>query len=287
MKTQKMLYVLAGAVISAAGLFAYRAYSQVGGDITVCVKKSGAMFMIGEGFKRADCKDNEQLVSWNMQGPTGPKGDKGEPGPQGEKGDIGPRGPAGQTLHLFDGSNQDLGILLDAELYNETLDDGLFVQYLNKGLPPSLYIPDKGGGGGGAPTFQILLMPDTKIYRTYIPEAEVVTLFTGLPRSRTAFLVTPLSGGIFFEGINCSGAPFSLGRNDRIFPGPNALIKAGARYFSGSSNVGMKTAASFISESDGSCTNTASSSPKAVTLEEVALPFSEPISWPLEIRSAP
>jgi len=47
------------------------------------------MYMVGEGFKSADCKDNDQLISWNVTGPQGPQGIPGVPGA------IGPVGPQG------------------------------------------------------------------------------------------------------------------------------------------------------------------------------------------------
>lgn len=70
-------------------------YSRAAGNgIEVCVRKNGALFMIGDGFKRSDCLKNEKLISWNIVGPQGPKGDKGDPGLVGP---IGPQGPAGDS----------------------------------------------------------------------------------------------------------------------------------------------------------------------------------------------
>lgn len=49
------------------------------------------------------CKSNEALLSWNVAGPTGPKGDTGAvgatgpAGPTGATGATGPAGPAGST----------------------------------------------------------------------------------------------------------------------------------------------------------------------------------------------
>lgn len=82
------------AIFIAAGFFTYSRANS--GMITVCVKKNGVMHMIGQDFQRTDCKDNESLLSWNIQG---------EKGEQGESGD---------RLHFFDGNNQDLGIVLEA-----------------------------------------------------------------------------------------------------------------------------------------------------------------------------
>lgn len=89
-----------------------------GGTISVCAGTTGTMYMVGSGFKKTTCSKGEQLISWNIQGVKGDKGDTGEQGPQGlkgDKGDIGERGPAGLALHLFDANGQDLGIIFDIE----------------------------------------------------------------------------------------------------------------------------------------------------------------------------
>lgn len=68
--------------------------------ITVCVKNNGKVYVIGEGFRRADCRGSDQLLSWNIEGPAGPmgpQGPQGELGPQGIPGPQGPAGPQGET----------------------------------------------------------------------------------------------------------------------------------------------------------------------------------------------
>lgn len=103
MKINTALYkvsslVLFGLVISAGTL----AYTKAeGNQITVCVKKSGFVYVIGEEFKRDECKKNDSLLSWNTTGIQGQKGDKGDIGAtgpqglQGIQGDVGPVGPKG------------------------------------------------------------------------------------------------------------------------------------------------------------------------------------------------
>ncbi|MDH5264671.1 MAG: hypothetical protein OEX21_07980 [Betaproteobacteria bacterium] len=63
--------------------------------ITACVKNDGAMYLIGERFRRADCRANDQLISWNVAGPQGPQGTAGATGAAGPQGQTGPQGPAG------------------------------------------------------------------------------------------------------------------------------------------------------------------------------------------------
>ena len=64
-------------------------------ELTICVTKDGTMHLVGNSFKRSDCKKNEQLISFNAQGPKGDKGDTGATGAQGLQGIAGPMGPIG------------------------------------------------------------------------------------------------------------------------------------------------------------------------------------------------
>jgi hypothetical protein len=66
-------------------------------ELTVCVTKDGTMHLVGDSFKRSDCKKNEQLISFNTQGPKGDKGDTGARGPRGETGATGAQGIQGIT----------------------------------------------------------------------------------------------------------------------------------------------------------------------------------------------
>jgi len=50
------------------------------GIITACVRKDGLVHIIGDGFRRTDCKEKETLLSWNTQGPQGIQGPQGEQG---------------------------------------------------------------------------------------------------------------------------------------------------------------------------------------------------------------
>lgn len=81
-------------VVLVAGLFSWTLASTNGPMITACVKNDGILYVVGEGFKRADCKNNDQLLSWNIGGPRGPQGVPGVAGPQGLQG---VQGPAGTT----------------------------------------------------------------------------------------------------------------------------------------------------------------------------------------------
>lgn len=212
----------------ALGLWGYlRAEGEV---ITVCVKKGGAMYMIGEGFKKTECAKNDKLVSWNIQGQPGPSAD---------------------ILHLFDGNGNDLGILLDAELYGAN--------------PRNL-----------------------KLYTTYSPSIDAVTIFDANSSLQTVTLAL-LQGRVVFEGDDCTGLAFSLDRLEnfqRPFASPNMLIKTtGPRYFVVSASTpSPRVGNSYISILGDPCMNEATSTPSAYSLEEVNLPFPDPPAWPLEIR---
>lgn len=82
------------------------------------------------------------------QGPPGPHGEQGEPGPQGPQGDPGPQGLpglAGQQLHLYDASNQDLGVLVDGfpngfsggSITTYFVNEAIFLGFLETGVPGS------------------------------------------------------------------------------------------------------------------------------------------------------
>jgi uncharacterized protein (TIGR02145 family) len=57
--------------------------------VEICVKKSGFVYVVGEGFRRNDCTKSDKLITINTEGIQGPKGDTGATGP------MGPQGPSG------------------------------------------------------------------------------------------------------------------------------------------------------------------------------------------------
>lgn len=65
-------------------------------SLTFCLKNNGAVYVVGQGFKKADCKNNDRLVSLDLSGiGSSGVGASGPPGPQGPAGNIGPSGPQG------------------------------------------------------------------------------------------------------------------------------------------------------------------------------------------------
>ena len=94
-----------------------QAASSSGSNIQLCLKNSGAVFVVGQGFKKADCKNNDQLISINTNSlmswsdkdndedkdkdkdklKVWPQGATGATGPMGATGATGPAGTDGAT----------------------------------------------------------------------------------------------------------------------------------------------------------------------------------------------
>lgn len=85
--------VLGGlALVVAMGGAAVAAVPEGDGTIHGCYDvHNGKLRVVSSA---GDCRNQERAISWNQQGPAGPKGD---PGPVGPKGDTGAQGPKGDT----------------------------------------------------------------------------------------------------------------------------------------------------------------------------------------------
>jgi len=188
-----------------------------------------------------------------MPGEKGEKGDKGDTGEKGERGEIGPQGesgphgPAGASLRLEDGNGQDLGIFIDADIHS-----------------------------GSADTY----------YYTYVENVGVITEFRV---QNNIYEVTHRGagfyGGIFFENADCQGTAMmrsSSGMDPQRMA--VATINGERRYFQGTaSDWGMGTSKSYF---DGAtCNNTSDETRQHWRLEEVHMPFTEPVAYPLRVVS--
>ena len=87
--------LLSGLAVTIALLGSWAFVHAEGTTISVCVRHSGAVYVIGAGFRREDCRDSDQLLTWNVQGPAGPQGPAGATGPTGPQGPVGPAGSTG------------------------------------------------------------------------------------------------------------------------------------------------------------------------------------------------
>ena len=84
MKKQNVFVLLSGASIAIAVFFGLQTFSRAEGQIiSVCVKDNGGMRMIGTEFGSEECRDNERLLTWNIQGIQGHQGDQGLAGESG------------------------------------------------------------------------------------------------------------------------------------------------------------------------------------------------------------
>jgi hypothetical protein len=81
----------AGAALLAAG--GGYAIAAGAGTIHACANKHGGALRVA-----GHCKRSERALSWNMVGPTGPRGSTGQTGPMGPMGGTGPAGPITGTL---------------------------------------------------------------------------------------------------------------------------------------------------------------------------------------------
>lgn len=63
------------------------------GVLSACYNTTnGAMRLAGSGD---ECRNGEEMISWNQTGPEGPAGPQGPAGPEGPAGPQGPEGPIG------------------------------------------------------------------------------------------------------------------------------------------------------------------------------------------------
>lgn len=223
-------------------------------EIEVCVKKDGAVFMIGDGFKRADCRKNEKLVSWNIAGPKGDKGDVGPIGPQGEKGVdglMGPQGPKGErgesgagfSFHLYDAGGQDLGLLLS--------------------------------------------MQNTANYSKFGYFAYIPTLDVGVEFSEDAGLLKRqgASGNIWFSERDCTGLAYGVMVSNHQLSETMSDGTVFRGKSTGPKNGQSLRLQSFINSTQR-CQNM---QPQGISntifeAEKILLPFNEPVTAPVEIR---
>lgn len=246
--------VLVGGTVVFAGSFSAEASKWFASN---CVTGTKAP----KSINAAVCDLRDRVIALEatdpVPGPQGPKGDKGDTGamgPQGlqgekgDKGDTGTQGPVGvngMTLHLKDANGQDLGLLTNSALVNES----------------------------GSTT-------DDRIYTTYLTDTDIFLEFV-LHTDRTVSLNSGRSGvtGIYFRGLNCTNDGFLTTQ-----PVPHTLYKAGSRYFKASQeslSLGSWPRATSSRYING-CQNTGDGYPLYI-LDEVFLPFSEPLAWPLQV----
>jgi len=170
-------------------------------------------------------------------------------GPEGSMGPPGPQGPAGQQLHLVDANSNEIGILLNTE------PDGNHALHY-------VYLPTLG---------VIAKIKDSEYFRS-------ATILSA--NSQGSNWISPVA----FDGPNCTGTAFIPFSNTDSFS-RFALTKTGtSRYFKFSGQVAPSiTALSSINTNPSACQSINSSYQNVPILQEITLPFSDPLAWPLQI----
>jgi hypothetical protein len=252
-------------------------YAQLANStINACVSKMGIVRIIPEGSPTR-CLKHETLLTWNTSGP------EGEQGPKGDTGDIGPAGPQGEP-----GLKGDKGEQGEQGPSGPQGESGPAGPQGEKGEPG----PQGPAGAGGASLrledgngqdLGILLSVDDERYRTFGAETETVQNFT-FSRDGTPIHVT---GGspLYYMEEDCSGKPFTVVTDTlmshRLLRGDYDPARALYKY-----NLSQPPAPrTSVSErmSGGGCQNVSRDISRAIDIEEVTLPFTEPLAWPLRI----
>ncbi|MCK5027397.1 MAG: collagen-like protein [Candidatus Pacebacteria bacterium] len=269
--------ILLISVISFSIFFGLWTFSQAQGqEISLCVRKSGVAYVVGEGFQKQECHKNEKLLTLNIQGPQGPQGVQGESGPmgpegpqgskgdsgdvglagpqglKGDQGEIGSVGPSGMNLHLVDANNQDLGVLIDNAF--TTYDANLNIVY----------------------KFQNGLVKNT----------------SGKEPTR----LVPNQTSIFFNQLDCQGEAFI---NIEFKHNTQGLFTSGEytgdptnlypvyKVVEGELPQTIMSFSRYNNDPSAPCLNFSIPTPRpidyVVKVEEVMLSFTEPLAWPLTI----
>jgi hypothetical protein len=252
------------AIAPTIGLWSYTRANV--STISICVKSTGLVFVLNKATDIINCTKSDTLLNWNIQGVQGPKGDKGDTGTQGQpgptgshgpKGDqgiqgaVGPQGPQGNpgingnTIHVFDANGQDLGILIDA---------GVDV--------------------------------DPPVFKTFIPGLNIIVPFETNTKDQIVIVQAGSNGGVYFSGNNCTGTAYSRKPQSQFGSaiGLEVLQKAGSRYFVYFGMGSTSASGNSVAGVDGVCT-AYSWYFDAYPLTEIILPFTQPIAWPLIIKS--
>jgi len=227
------------------------AFTQADGEvIQACASKNGLLHLIGAGFNADACKSNETPVSWSEQGIQGEKGDTGEQGEQGENGEAGENGADGT-----DGNDGEDGTTL--HLFD---DDGQDLGILL----------DAHGSSDVS-------------FRTYLEPISALMNSAQRIDSMTA-VINSVTKSIQYTNSDCTGDAVTTGK-----VAPQVL------YFDDADDFGLghimatgeppalRTIKS-RREASGNCKDLGSQTLLTNTLEQVTLPFTEPLAYPLEIR---
>ena len=147
-------FTVIGILAIIAGFSLWSLVRADGTEISMCVKQSGVSYVIGTGFANQSCKSNEQLLTFNIQGPQGP---------QGIQGPIGPQGPEGGSVKVYDANDVMIGYVTSSagvfsgtghamvEMFDKNL--GVFVVAGNYESPIDAYVTTVANSPGGSSVY--------------------------------------------------------------------------------------------------------------------------------------
>ncbi len=75
-------------------------------ELDACIKRSGRVYIIGEEYRRQECRLNDVVTTLSTEEIAGPQGPSGPEGPKGDTGSV------AEIPHLVDAAGQDLGPVL-------------------------------------------------------------------------------------------------------------------------------------------------------------------------------
>ncbi len=149
-------------------------------SLQICVRTSGVAFVVGYGFKKADCRRNDKLVTIikngavGAQGPVGDKGPIGDKGLQGDKGETGDKGPTGDRGPTgssgaagtagADGEQGPVGLQGPVGEKGPVGDRGEKGETGDKGERGEQGLPGPTGSGGGETLAVMRVMGTTSVY---------------------------------------------------------------------------------------------------------------------------
>lgn len=278
------LYILTASILL-AGTWAYAGLETK--TINACVSKIGIMRIIPNGSP-IQCQKNETLLTWNTSGPQGLQGEPGPAGPQGdigskgEKGDQGEQGPAGSQ-----GEKGEQGLAGKPGPQGEKGEPGEPGPAGERGEPGPQGPAGAGGSslrledGAGQDLGTLLAIDENYYYRTFNKKTGTLLNFRMPPQGTIGHVL----GGepLYYQEADCQGHPFTyingtLGHH--LFKGNWDSEGIVYKHVLSSPPAPRTSISERIS---GGCQNVNREILYAVDIEEVALPFTEPLTWPLRV----
>lgn len=220
-------------------------YSQAdGNEIRACVNKAGMPRIVDSNN---ECKSEEVLLAWNIQGLQGEKGDEGDPGEKGEKGDD---GKDGMELHVFDANGQELGI----------------------------YVGDHTANPSEQP---ITFNTDLGVFLKFAQSGAEQKKVTFEPRSAELLFEQKNCEGNAFASINASRPIQNVFSAD----GDGTIPRVYSLFLIGKEPAARTILSRSSGDEAIPCVNfTTPQIKETLTTSDIVLPFTEPLAWPLEVK---